>query len=399
MALALTALLAIHGAIHLLGFLKWSRLAAVDPLGGRALVPLSPAGEHLFAAGWLIALALLLAAAGLRIARHQDWWPVALAGAILSQALVVLAWPDAKAGTVANILIVVAALMAAAHARFVSLVDSEARGLIAQAHADTSVVARAELDALPAPVSRWLAASGVVGRPRAATVRLRQQGEMRTRPDAAWMPVEAQQYFSVDPPAFVWRVDATMMHALPIAGRDRYAGGHGQMLIKAGALVNVVNADDDKIALGSMLRYLGEIIWFPSAALSPGVSWQAIDETHARATMRDAGLTATAFFTFDEEGRVRHFGAMRYLGAGKDAKLTPWVASCSEWRDFEGIRVPTRGEVGWELSAGTFIYYRWQILDVQYNRPDLYPSRPAPRSEPQPPRSASAVASHAGGGP
>jgi hypothetical protein len=35
--------------------------------------------------------------------------------------------------------------------------------------------------------------------------------------------------------------------------------------------------------------------------------------------------------------------------------------------------VPVRGEVVWELESGDFSYYRWEILDVEVNRPALYP--------------------------
>ncbi len=34
----LTVVLAVHGAVHLVGFLKWSRLATVPALSGRLLV-------------------------------------------------------------------------------------------------------------------------------------------------------------------------------------------------------------------------------------------------------------------------------------------------------------------------------------------------------------------------
>jgi hypothetical protein len=258
-----------------------------------------------------------------------------------------------------------------AQTRFVRAVDDEARALLGQARPDSRVVAPDELRGLPAPVRTWLEASGVVGRPRAATVRIRQRGELRAKPGTSWMPVRAEQVFSVDPPGFVWRADATMMRVLPIAARDRYADGRGQMHIKAASLVTVVDAADDKIDLGAMLRYLGETIWFPSAALGPYISWEGIDATHARATMRYAGRTATAVLTFDGAGRVVRFDASRYLGGGPAAALTPWFASCSGWRRFDGIEIPTRGEVGWELPSGTFTYFRWEITDAQLNRGDL----------------------------
>ncbi len=367
MRAGLTAVLALHGAIHLLGYLKWSRLATIPALSGRLVVPLSVTGERVFAAGWLAALCLLLAAAVARIARQDVWWVPALLGVLLSQGLILEAWPDAKAGTIANLVILVPVVVAAAHASFAKRVDAEAAALLANAGADTRPVTPDELRSLPAPVARWLAASGVVGRPRAATVRLHQRGEIRTKPDASWMPARAEQSFSIDPPGFVWKVDASAMRLVPIAGRDKYVGGHGEMLIKVASLVNVVNAADEAIDRGAMLRYLAEIIWFPSAALGPHVSWEPIDDTHARATIRYAGRAATAVFSFDARGRAVRFDAERPLGGGNDARLTPWFGVSSAWRTFEGIEVPARGEVGWQLPSGSFIYYRWEILDVVFN--------------------------------
>jgi len=365
----LTGLLALHGAIHLLGFLAWSRLASIPQLSGRLLVPLSAVGEHVFAAGWLVALSLFLAAAALRVARQDVWWALALAGVLLSQGLILIAWPDAKAGTVANVIILLSVIGAAAHARFEGSVEAEAGALLAAAKGDTRPVTRDELRTLPEPVARWLEASGVVGRPRAATVHLHQRGEIRTKPDAAWMPARAEQDVSIQPPGFIWKVDATMMRVIPVAGRDKYVDGHGHMLIEAASLLKVVNAAGEAIDLGAMLRYLAEIIWCPSAALGPYISWEPMDATHARPTMRDAGRTAWAVFTFDGRGRAVRVDAERPRGGGKDASLTPWFGATSEWRRFEGIEVPTRGEVGWRLPSGTFIYDRWEILDVELNRP------------------------------
>lgn len=397
MRVVLPILLAVHGAIHVLGFLKWEGLATIPQLSGRTLFPLSGGGERTFAFAWLLAALVLVGAALLRVLRHDSWWMLALAGVLLSQCVIVVAWKDAKAGTIANALILVPAILAAAHARFSHRIDAEIRALYAQPAVPTSVVRRSELEGLPVSVQRWLETSGVVGRERVHSVRLKQRGDLRTSPNAAWMPARAQQYFSVDPPAFIWKVDATMMHVLPIVGRDKYVDGHGNMLIKAGSVVNVVNASDDKISHGSMLRFLGEIVWFPSAALSPYIDWEAIDATSAKATMRYGGLIASATFAFDDRGRVRGVRAERYLGGGASARLTPWLVSCSAWRTFDGVEVPSQGDVGWSLPTGYFSYYRWEILDVEFNRRERYradatrrpPAPVAPMALPSPQAGAS----------
>ena len=74
----------------------------------------------------------------------------------------------------------------------------------------------------------------------------------------------------------------------------------------------------------------------------------------------------------DEQGRALAIRAERYLGGGADAKLTPWTVPCSEWRVIHGVQVPTRGGVVWKLPSGDFDYYRWEILDIEYNRAELY---------------------------
>lgn len=380
MGVALTVVLAFHGAIHLLGYLKWSRLATIPALSGRVLVPLSAARERVFAAGWLAACCLLLAAATFRIARQDIWWVLGLVGILLSQCLILVAWPDAKAGTIANLVILVPAVIAAAHTSFGKHIDEEAATLLADAGADTRSVTHDDLRSLPLPVATWLETTGIIGRPRATTVRLQQRGQIRTKPAEPWMPARAEQYFSIDPPGFVWKVDASMKGLVPIAGRDKYVRGHGEMLIKAASLINVVNAADEAIDIGAMLRYLAEIIWFPSAALGPHVSWEPIDSTHARATLAYAGRSAPAVFTFDERGRALRFDADRPLGGGKDAKVTPWFGVNSEWRTFEGIEVPTRGEVGWHLPSGTFTYYRWEVDRVEFNVTTLFSTEAGSRT-------------------
>lgn len=373
MRIALILLLALHGLIHLLGFLRWSRLRRVPGLSGHTLVPLSASGQRAYGLLWFATMLVLLAAAALYAGRHAWWSGTALAGVLLSQCLIVFAWHDARLGTIANALLVISALVGLAQADFMRRTDSEIRALLAQASSRTvTVVDQPELQHLPPPVRRWLEASGVVGRERLRTVRLKQRGELRVSPASGWMPARADEYFSVEPPAFIWKVDTAMMHILPVAGRDKYAGGRGHMLIKALSLIDVVDSADEKIDHGSLLRFLGETVWFPSAALAPYIEWEPIDEMTARATMRQGGLDASAVFTFSDQGRVLAIRAERYLGGGQNAKLTPWSVSCSEWRTFEGVEIPNRGQVSWALASGDFTYYRWEILDVEFNRSELY---------------------------
>src|SRR5690606_22119656 len=105
---------------------------------------------------------------------------------------------------------------------------------------------------LPPIVQTWLQRSKVVGRPRATFVRLKQSGQMRTTPDAKWMPFTAEQYFDVRQGDFIWTTRASMMPLVYMDGRDKYIGGDGEMLIKLLSLVPVVNdGRNEKMNSGS----------------------------------------------------------------------------------------------------------------------------------------------------
>jgi hypothetical protein len=357
--IALIVLLVVHGLIHLIGVGKAGPIAGV-----------SPAMRGL----WLAACAALLISAALVALRIPSAWLVAGSSLLLSQALIFTAWPAAKAGTLVNLVLGVAVASAWADARFSRETVAIVRGLFAAAAGESSIVTPQEVAALPAPVRRWLEVSGAVGKPRVRYVRLVQRGGMRTAPEQDFMPVHAEQYFTTTPPGFVWQVHARMFRVLPIAGRDSYMSGHGRMLITGAALVPFVNASGDKIDQGTLLRYLAEIIWFPSAALSPYLHWEAVDANTARVTMTFQSVSASADFSFNGEGRVSGMLAQRYMGDGSSARLERWGGTLSAWKRFHGIDVPVQGVVSWKLESGDFSYYRWEITDLDYDRPELYPA-------------------------
>ena len=357
----------LHGLIHLMGFVKEWKLAPVSQLSGQTLIPLSAAGAKIAGAFWLLACLGFLWAGVAFLLKKESWWVIAALAVLVSQLLIILYWPDAKAGTVANIIVLLGLLPAYGDWSFDRMVRQEVQTLLSQsAKTEATPVTREMLAGLPHCVQNWLTQSGVVGKPKAVTVHLKQKGLMRTKPDGPWMPGEAEQYFNTEHPGFIWTIRLHMPPGLPVAGRDKYAGGKGNMLIKAFSLVPIVNGKGDKIDQGTMLRYLGEIVWFPSAALSPYISWENVDSTSAKATMEYKGMKTSGIFTFDAEGNFISMNAERYMGSGDKATLEKWHIPATEWQVIDGVRIPVKGEVVWKLKDGDFSYYKWEITNVNW---------------------------------
>jgi len=110
----------------------------------------------------------------------------------------------------------------------------------------------------------------------------------------------------------------------------------------------------------------------PSAALSSYITWEEVDDHSARATMSYQGVTASGVFCFNEKGEVVNFTAQRYGDFDGRYTMETWTIQVKDYREFEGTRVPTRGDVTWKLKTGDFHWYRFEVEDMEFNKPVIY---------------------------
>lgn len=226
------------------------------------------------------------------------------------------------------------------------------------------------LAGLPEPAQRYLSYAGVVGKPLVDTVRLRQRLRMRVAADAPSFPMVAEQWYTVDPPGFIW--DATVpVEGLPLVrGRDGYVEGRGLMTIRLGSVVPVVDAAGPEMDQASLVRHLSEMPWFPSAFLRQNVTWEAIDDSNVRVTLADGELRATGVLEIDAEGALIAFRAERHAMVGKGYELRPWTAPTYAYGEFEGLRLPVKGAAVWTLPDGTELeYITVELTAVEYDPP------------------------------
>lgn len=356
-----TFILVVHALIHIMGFAKAFNLAEISQLTQHIS---RPAGVV-----WLLA-ALLFGVAAVSFLAGKDWWWIIGAIAVaVSQALIIMYWKDAKFGAIANIIIAIGIVIAYGAWSFNKMARSEIKALVESVPSESGSVSTEMLDGVPLIVGKWLERSGVVGKESIRFVNLKQTGQMRTTPDGKWMKVEAEQWFAPAEPRFVWLADVQAAPGIYLAGRDKYEAGKGHMLIKLLSLFAVADSKGPEIDQGTMLRYLAEIVWFPSAALSPYIQWEVVDATTAKAAMSYEGVTASGIFRFNADGDVASFEAERYYDRKTGPTLETWVVSLAPdgYKEFEGIRIPAGSEVTWKLKEGDFTWFKLEITDIRYN--------------------------------
>lgn len=237
---------------------------------------------------------------------------------------------------------------------------------------ENTIISEHDLVGLPNCVQNWLKYSQIIGKEKIWSVRSKQNVALRTKPDQPWMPAFTESYYTIDKPGLLWRAKIQVAPLIHIAGRDKYYEGRGHMLIKLLSLIPVADARGKEIDQGTLVRYLAESVWYPTFALSEYIVWEEIDEYSAQATMTYKGTSGAGIFTFNELGEVISFEASRYMESNGKYSLETWWISMGDYRELNGINIPTKGKTVWKLDTGDFEWYRFEVVEFEYNTPEPY---------------------------
>lgn len=354
-------LIIIHGLIHFVGFVKGFHIAEVKALD---LYISRPAGLVWVATGMFFFIY------GFSWwTNYQFSWLIGIVAVLISQILVIIYWQDAGAATLLNLIILLGVIASAGSYNFNRLVEADTRRLLSRTSlSPEKVISENDLQNLPPPVQKWLCKSGIIGKPFIRNAKILQIMQMKMKPgQEKWLQAKAEQYSTVDAPAFIWSVDARMNSLIGFLGRDKFEDGKGEMLIKLEGLLNVVHETGEKMDEGSLQRYLGEMVWLPTLALSPFVTWEKGNDSTAIATLGYKGAKGSGTFYFNSDGDFIKFSAWRYKGNEADAKRYEWVLQVEEYKNFEGIRVPSKMTATWKLEDQDWTWLKLEVVHIDYN--------------------------------
>jgi len=362
MRLVLLIIIVLYGLFHVLGFARAFGLPDTKVFTQIISKPLGLL--------WLVSFLFFSATALLYAFKNNYWWLLGFLAVMMSQLLVFYFWKNAGYMTIPNFVILLTCVVACASFSLTKTIDTEVKDLLTQSGLKPAQVITSEMVSnMPFPVQKWLNSSGIIGKENIQSVYLRQKALMKMKPEQdEWSEAEAEQYITTQAPAFIWTVNMRMGPFTVVVGRDKFENGKGEMLIKILSLLPIVNIKgNEKINTAALQRYLGEIAWFPSEALSPNIAWENINDFSARATMTYKGTTGSGTFYFDESGNFEKFTAMRYMGGGEDSQLKEWTIVAKESTEMNGINIPVNMTVTWKLDNRDWTWLRLELTDISYN--------------------------------
>jgi len=362
----------LHGLIHLLGAAKglgWADVSALkDPIGTVAGL------------GWLAAAALLLVTAVLA-SRHVDgWWWVAVPAVVTSQIVIIMSWSDARTGTLANLLIVLAAAHGyAAHgqrslrARYHREVEAALATTASPNRLATGPVTEGDLEPLPECVARYVRRSGAVGQPRIAGFRAGVHGRIRGGATQRWMPFTGEQVNTYGPePTRQFFIDATRS-GLPVDVLHVFSHAHASMQVRLASLAPLVDAHGPELDLAETVTVFNDLcVLAPAALVDAPVTWQDCREHTVRAAYTLGGRTITADLTFNTDDELVDFVSHDRSAASADGRtFTPrrWSTPLQGYRDVGARHVAVDGEARWHAAGtdGAFTYLDFHVDQLDHN--------------------------------
>jgi hypothetical protein len=239
----------------------------------------------------------------------------------------------------------------------------------AESDGTTENGANADLADLPPPVARYLARVLPENRSRVRSVELTQSGEFRTGDaDSSWRPFTATHHVTTDPPGFVWEAWIEIAPFVSARVVDSFVAGEGSLTATVCSAITVADAESTpELDEGELLRYLGEAPWYPTALLpDAGVSWEALDDRSARATLSVGATTASLVFHFGDDGLVTHVTGERPAQDDDGFERTPWSGHWWGYEERDGLLVPTAGRAEWNRETGDLPYWQGRLETVVY---------------------------------
>ena len=344
----------IHGIIHFMGFAKAFNYGNITQLSKEIS---KPSGML-----WLVTAFLFIAASILFLVKKDAWMFIGFAAVIISQMLIFTVWKEAKFGTIANIIILVAVVLSWGSYHFEKSYQKDVKENLQRTNMlKTNLLTQTDLLPLPEPVQRYLKYAGVLNKPKLKNIRILFEGQMREK-GKDFFPFTCEQYNFFDEPTRLFFMKATMK-GMTVPGYHRYSNATALMNIRLFGLFAVVKKEGKDMDQAETVTLFNDMcLMAPATLIDSRITWQSIDSNSAKASFTNHGITISAILYFNEKGQLIDF-----ISNDRDINHYPFSTPVSNYKNINGINIMTYGETSWHYPDGKFVYGKFNLKEVEYN--------------------------------
>jgi len=365
MKIILALLITIHALIHLMGFAKAFNYANISQL----TQPISkPAGIF-----WLLTAILFLILLAMLLLHKEYWWMIAVAAVLLSQILIFTSWTDAKFGTIANVIILIAAITGFGTWNFRSVYKKDVAAELKSSSISTELLTESDIQHLPEPVKKYLRYTGSVGKPKVKNFKIEFEGQIRKDEQSAWMPFTSEQYNFMDASTRLFFMDATMKH-LPVVGYHSFKNGDAFMDIRLLSLLKVQYQSGKEMGIAETVTFFNDMCCMaPATLIDERIKWTETDSNKVKAEFTNNSITISAWLHFNETGELINFISDDRYAQQNDGtmKKLRWSTPLKDYADYNGYKLAGYADAIYNYPEGDLCYGQFRTKAAEYNRDGL----------------------------
>jgi hypothetical protein len=251
------------------------------------------------------------------------------------------------------------------HTEFISIRDR----VLKDTAKDFEVFTEEDVSHLPYPVKKYFYYCGYIDTPKMYTMKaVYKDVKFLFGKGKPTNIIDYIQYNIANEPARIAYIDSSM-YGIPFEGLDSYTAGNGSMKGVIAKLFTLFDQTGETMDKASLVTFLSECLIIPNAALQSYITWEEIDDLHAKATISYYNRTASGIFAFNEKGEMLSFTTNDREAAATDgtSEKVKWSVVLSEYKETKGIKKPTGFQAVWHYDDGDLLYFDGKGVVVEYD--------------------------------
>jgi len=231
------------------------------------------------------------------------------------------------------------------------------------------VLTKEETMHLPACVQKYLEYTGAIGKSIPQNVCIEFDAEMYRKPGEKPMKSHSVQYNFYGNYARFFLMKASKM-GIPFRALHIYKNGQASFQVKVAELLKVVDISGEELTKAETVTLLNDLcIFAPGGLVDKRLAWEEMDSLSVKVTFTNGNYRVSAILYFNETGELINFMSDDRSAAQDDGsmKQVRWTTPVSDYREFDGRRIPTVGSTIWHYPEGDFTYGMFTLKSIKYN--------------------------------
>jgi hypothetical protein len=349
----------IHGSFHLIGFVKAFNFADMSRLT-RSI----PKTSGIL---WLAASVIFMTTFALIVSKNDLWWIVGIAAVLLSQIMIVQNWHDAKFGTIANVIVLIASIIGYGAWSYYGKYKNDVKTVLRQnTYPENSVLTETDIQQLPEKVKNYLRYTGAIGKPKVNNFKIEFTGKIRRDEQSEWMPFTCEQYNFTAAPARLFFMKAAM-NGLPVGGYHCFKNGVAFMDIRLFSLFKVQYQVGAEMNLSETVTFFNDMcVLAPSTLIDKRIKWLEVGNNKVKVSFTNNSITVFAWLYFNDKNELINFiSGDRF--AGDTGKQFPWATPLKDYKETNGYKLMGNAEVIYSYPDRDLCYGTFKLTNVKYN--------------------------------